>query len=120
MKYTIKLLFLFLLFPIGIMAETLSWTEPTTRINGDMLNQSEIKGYTLCVSPLAPEADCLFTPLFPAGLTSYPLEEFDLDYGQWYFKLRTEDTEGLVSEWSPSVGLFIAAPPTAPANLQIE
>src|SRR6056297_1882530 len=92
----------------------LFWNPPETRTNGAVLSATEIGGYEICAETEERLAACA-TPLpVGAGTTSVPVESLDLGPGQWYFKVRVQDTDGLVSAWSTTVPHFIQALPNPP------
>lgn len=76
---------------------TVSWSTPSTREDGSILNPDEIAGYELQVNddiyPIAPE------------VTNYRLE--GLTRGLKVLKIRTLSTDNMKSEWSDSISVTL-------------
>jgi hypothetical protein len=72
-----------------------SWATPTERENGDPLPIAAIAVYELQVNDT--------TYVIASDLTSYVLN--GLSGGIKIVRIRTVDTDGLVSEWSDSIGV---------------
>lgn len=76
-----------------------TWLAPTERVNGDPLSAGDIAGYDL---------ECLTesgTPVYATGLpgnaTQHTTAEV-FEAGTFYCRMRTIDTDGLVSDWGQS------------------
>ena len=79
-----------------------SWEWPVSRENGDFLELSEIAGARLRYQRTGDEPTLLILP----GLNNtYTVEK--LPPGTWNFALATEDTNGLLSNYSNSNGVVI-------------
>ena len=81
-----------------------TWDWPTTRENGDFLDMSEIAGARLRYQRTGDEPVFLVLP----GLDSnHTIEK--LPPGFWNFSVATEDTDGLMSNYSSSNGVLISS-----------
>jgi hypothetical protein len=76
-----------------------SWLPPTERVNGDPLSASEIQGYDLeCLTEGGAQ---VYATGIPAGDTSHTTAEV-FEAGSYFCRMRTIDTDGLVSDWGQS------------------
>jgi hypothetical protein len=77
-----------------------TWIAPTERVNGDPLLANEIAGYDLeCVREGTGEI--VYATGIPAGATTHQTAEV-FDEGNFSCRMRTLDTDGLVSDWGNS------------------
>lgn len=78
---------------------TLSWTAPSTRVDGSSISLSEIDYYQITYGQ-APDA-LTETIEVESDLTSHTIE--GLASGTWYFSIQVVDTNGLTSEPSEAI-----------------
>lgn len=84
---------------VVINEATLTWDAPTSRENGDPLALSEISGYQ--IEYWVDAGDKRLYNLFLNEVTSVTLS---LDSpGEWKFRVRAKDTDGLISSWSDTI-----------------
>ena len=77
----------------------LKWTAPDTREDGSPLTTDEIAGYEISYSQNASAEGNILE--VSGSETTAALE--GLSTGDWFFKLRVIDTNGLASSWSQIV-----------------
>ncbi len=80
-------------------AVSMTWVEPTERLNGDHLYLTDIGGYQIRYRLVS--AANFTTVNIPAGATTYNLGNL---MGDYLFEIATYDTSGLYSDYVP-VGL---------------
>ena len=98
-----------------VKADTLdiTWTAPTQRVDGTALTAAEIAGYQLAWSVKGVSQP---VKTIPPG-TAYTLDTGAL-YGKTCVTLATIDTDGLLSDPTPSV--CRNAKPNPPSNLKVK
>lgn len=72
---------------------TLTWTAPSTRVDGQSIALGDIKVYELIYGRQANSLDTKID--IPGQETEYTIE--NLNSGTWYFQLRTRDDNGVFS-----------------------
>lgn len=82
---------------IGPDLMEINWINPLTRQNGDLMTYEEISHHELVVET----PNDWFSVTIPKRHTSYRF--VCTEKGSHKIKMRTVDTEGLVSDWSPEV-----------------
>lgn len=81
----------------------LEWTAPGTRTDGSSISLSEIDRYEIVYGE---NPDALTkTVSVESGESSYTFT--DLPAGEWYFRIRVYDTNGLASELSEQVSITV-------------
>lgn len=79
----------------------MSWTAPSTRVNGDKLEMGEIEKYTVRYGTEQNIEERSHEAIVEDGqLMEYEIA--GLGEGTWYFAIKTIDTNGLESDWSVS------------------
>lgn len=92
-----------------LVAVTLAWQEPVTRSDDSPLTPGEIQGYDLMYNGFV-----IFN-VWPSGTTQSD-PPFYFPAGSTHtMALRTVDTEGRISEWTPNVTVNVNNPPSAPS-----
>ncbi|WP_412535699.1 fibronectin type III domain-containing protein [Marinobacter sp. MIT1358] len=88
-------------------AAVLSWSAPSTRVNGDGIAMGELDKYVIRygqdVENLSGEVIIGEADVYPE--MSYTVD--NLDSGTWYFTIQVQDKQGLVSEPSAPVSKTI-------------
>lgn len=109
---------------MSVNPRTITWTNPTARIDGSAYGQADNAGYELAIAAGA-------SPPPVTGQVSIPVAwgtSFDISTlaayqalagGAYEFFLRVVDKAGVVSEWSNAAPFSIARPPMAPTNLAV-
>jgi len=80
----------------GGASVTLTWTAPSTRVDGESIALSEIQSYIVRYGRVQGELDQQVT--VDSTETSYQFD--NLESGTWYFAVQVVDINGLVSELS--------------------
>lgn len=88
----------------------LTWTHPTQRELGEALPLSEIAGYDLTYGLCGQDEQTVRVGV----VQSHTLDLGDPAYGEWCFKVRTVDTDGLLSAYIGPVTKIIKSPPKPP------
>lgn len=84
-------------------AARVSWSEPTQRVDETPLSPDEIQGYELFWGM---QSDSLTEMIFvPAGTNQYMVTQ--LSEGEWFFAVKTVDTNDLRSDFSSTVSKII-------------
>ena len=98
------------------LAETLSWTPPTTRADGTPLDPAtEISEYRLACGEVVTSID---PTVQPGSQYEYSKHEILPNYGRHECHLVAVDTDGLVSDASDSVTIqWEQAPPAIPTDV---
>jgi outer membrane biosynthesis protein TonB len=79
----------------------MSWTAPSTRVNGEKLEMGEIEKYTVKYGTEQNIEERSHKAIVDNGqLMEYEIA--GLGEGTWYFAIKTIDTNGLESAWSES------------------
>ncbi|MGP9834061.1 fibronectin type III domain-containing protein [Marinobacter sp. NSM] len=93
--------------PEPVRAAVLSWSAPSTRVNGDGIAMGELDKYVIRygqdVENLSGEVIIGEADVYPE--MSYTVD--NLDSGTWYFTIQVQDKQGLVSEPSAPVSKTI-------------
>jgi len=93
--------------PESARAAVLSWSAPSTRVNGDGIAMGELDKYVIRygqdVEDLSGEVVIDEADIYPE--MSYTVD--NLDSGTWYFTIQVQDKQGLVSEPSAPVSKTI-------------
>ncbi|WP_097459793.1 PA14 domain-containing protein [Mangrovitalea sediminis] len=82
---------------------SISWTAPTTRIDGTALSPSDIASYTIQYGQTSGQLDKTVT--VAATQTSYSFTS--LSSGTWYFQVTATDSNGLTSSPSQAVSFTV-------------
>lgn len=93
---------------------TVTWTHPTSRIDGTALTPTEIKATRIAYGK-CPATDTVVDVPAPASSWISP----DLGYGTWCFKAATVDQANLVSDYTGIVQKVHVAPPSPPRLLSV-
>lgn len=102
--------------------KTATWQPPNTRVNGDPLPASEIAGYDLECQRVG--GAVVYATGITAGATTHTTPEV-FEAGDYTCRMRTLDTNGLVSEWSNAVGFTVGrcetsdCRPTPPRSITV-
>lgn len=95
--------------PESARAAVLSWSAPSTRVNGDGIAMGELDKYVIRygqdVEDLSGEVIVGEADIYPE--MSYTVD--NLDSGTWYFTIQVQDKQGLVSEPSAPVSKTISS-----------
>lgn len=95
--------------PDEARAAVLSWSAPSTRVNGDGIAMGELDKYVIRygqdVEDLSGEVIIGEADVYPE--MSYTVD--NLDSGIWYFTIQVQDKQGLVSEPSAPVSKTISS-----------
>lgn len=83
---------------------SLSWNAPPTRANGDGIKMGELSGYVISYGQ-NPEELTEAIRIDDASTMEYTVG--NLNNGTWYFTIRVEDVDGLVSAPSEQVSKTI-------------
>jgi len=106
-------LFVAAMLPAIVMATSLTWEAPTTRVDGTPLPDTQLGQYQICVGDLNGD-ECPSPITAPASATEYNIDSILADYQEYTFRIRVSDLDGVYSVWSdPVVGKKVA-PPEAP------
>lgn len=82
-----------------------TWVAPTERVNGDPLPVTDIAGYDLeCLR----ESDnvVVYATGLPVTATTHQTPEV-FEAGNFFCRMRTLDTDGLISDWSQSANFTV-------------
>jgi len=85
----------------------MSWTAPSTRVNGEKLEMGEIEKYTVRYGTEQSIEERSNEEIVEDG-QAMEYETAGLGAGIWYFAIKTIDTNGLESDWSASVSKTIS------------
>lgn len=88
-------------------AAVLSWSAPSTRVNGDGIAMGELDKYVIRYGPSADDLnlEVVLDNADSYADMSYTVE--NLDAGTWFFTIQVQDKQGLVSEPSEPVSKTI-------------
>lgn len=86
---------------------TMSWTAPSTRVNGDKLEMGEIEKYIVRYGTEYNPEERTNEVVVEDGQTM-EYEVTGLEQGTWYFAIKTIDTNGLESDWSATASKTIS------------
>jgi len=93
--------------PEAARAAVLSWSAPSTRVNGDGIAMGELDKYVIRygqdVEDLSGEVIIGEADIYPEMI--YTVD--NLDSGTWFFTIQVQDKQGLVSEPSAPVSKTI-------------
>jgi hypothetical protein len=87
----------------------LSWSAPSTRVNGDGIKMGELDKYVIRYGQDRDNLDQTIVVDDASSKASMSYTVDGLGTGNWYFTIQVQDTEGLVSEPSEVVSKQIQA-----------
>lgn len=103
----------------GVVATTINWIAPSEYVDGSAYGSSDHAGYELGVVRVdgQPPVGHISVPA-AYEITSWPLGELNLGYGETRIALRTVARNGLTSMWSDSIVIESRdeREPNAPVN----
>lgn len=89
---------------VGARSASLNWNAPATRANGDGIKMGELSGYVISYGK-DPDELSEAVRIDSASVMDHTIS--NLDNGTWYFRIRVEDVDGLVSAPSEQVSKTI-------------
>ena len=111
----LKVIMFLVLFAVSSLAVaksvTLSWEAPTTRENGAVLTLEEIAGFEVLINELE-----IIKLKSNQTVYSYTIEPGN----EYTFRVRTQDTDGLYSDYSGTLSIELSRPSPVTIELTLE
>jgi hypothetical protein len=99
------------------VTDTLSWTAPSTRVDGSALTAAEIASYKVYSGAVAGGPKTLLATVTTLGTTS---ARGSNPVGTRCYDVTTVDSTGLESAHSVEACKTVTGPPTSPSNLVVK